>query len=82
MLNSNFSYNFSYHSDHNDTGAFILFFLQKDFDICLRCLPFFFFFFRKILVSFACFFSKFFFVFLITFIYDLYTHIKKNYNLY
>ena len=44
---------------HDDTVAFLLFILQKDFNICHKPFfsPFVFFFFRKILISFASFLS-------------------------
>ena len=42
-----------------------IFLLQKDFDVCLEpFFAFFLFFFRRILISFTCFFLKLFFVFL------------------
>ena len=57
---------------------FFLLLLQKDFDICLGpFLPLFFFLFRKIFISFMCFFSRLFFVFLI-FVY----HFSINKKLY
>ena len=66
---------------HNDTDDFFLFPLQKDFDICLELFfAFSFFFFKKILISFMCFFLKLFFVFLIIFIYHFYVYTKTIYK--
>ena len=72
----------SYKPDHDNTGIFFVFFpLQKDFDICSGLfLAFLLFFFRNILISFTCFFSKPFFVSWIIFIYHFYIYKKKNYK--
>ena len=58
---------------YDDTDAFFLFLLQKDFDIVLDLFsPFVFFLFRTILISFTSYFPEPFFKFLIIFIYQFY----------
>ena len=70
----------SYKPDHDNTGIFFVFFpLQKDFDICSGLfLAFLLFFFRNILISFTCFFSKPFFVCWIIFTDHFYIYKKKK----
>ena len=61
---------------HNDTDTFFLFFLQLNFDIFLG--PFFvFFYFRKILISFTCFFLELSLVLLKIVIYHFYIWKKQ-----
>ena len=57
-----------------------LFRLQKYFGLCLGPFLPFFFFFRKILISFTCFFLNLSFVFLIISIYRFYIYTKKSYK--
>ena len=66
--------------DHDNTDIFFVFFpLQKDFDICSGLfLAFLLFFFRNILISFTCFFSKPFFVCWIIFTDHFYIYKKKK----